>query len=42
MTIRGPAPYSGTIGLSVAGNFLVLTLTETGGNIWERSNRPRL
>jgi len=42
MAIHGPGRYSGTIGLSVARDFLVLTLTETGGNVWERSNRTRL
>jgi eukaryotic-like serine/threonine-protein kinase len=34
--VRGPSANSGTIGLSAAGNFLVLTLTDTKGNIWER------
>jgi Tol biopolymer transport system component len=34
--IRGPSPYSGTIGLSVARNFLVLTIAETTGNVWLR------
>jgi hypothetical protein len=34
--IRGPTANSGSIGLSVAGNFLVLTLTDTKGNIWSR------
>jgi hypothetical protein len=40
--IRGPSPYSGTIGLSVAKDFLVLTVTETSGSIWERSTKPLL
>jgi hypothetical protein len=34
--ILGPTASSGSIGLSVAGNFLVLTLTDTKGNIWSR------
>jgi serine/threonine protein kinase len=34
--IRGPTPYYGSIGLSAARNFLVLTLTDTKGNIWSR------
>ena len=34
--IRGPTAYSGSIGLSAARNFLVLTLTDTKGNIWSR------
>jgi hypothetical protein len=40
--IRGPVAYSGSVGLSVARNFLVLTLTETTGSVWVRSNKPRL
>jgi Tol biopolymer transport system component/predicted Ser/Thr protein kinase len=40
--IRGPSPYPGSIGLSAARDFLVLTLTETTGNIWERSTKPML
>ncbi len=35
--IQGPTANSGSIGLSAAGNFLVLTLTDTKGNIWSRS-----
>jgi hypothetical protein len=35
--IRGPSPYSGEIGLSVAKNFLVFTVAETTGNVWLRS-----
>jgi hypothetical protein len=31
--LRGPSANSGSIGLSAAGNFLVLTLTDTKGNI---------
>ena len=38
--ILGPSPYSGSIGLSVARDFLVLTLTETTGSIWARSTSP--
>jgi hypothetical protein len=34
--IRGPTANAGSIGLSVAKNFLVLTLTDTKGNIWSR------
>jgi len=33
---RGPAANSGTIGISVAKIFRVLTLTDTKGNIWSR------
>jgi hypothetical protein len=40
--IRGPSPYTGSIGLSVARDFLVLTLTESTGSIWERSTKPLL
>jgi hypothetical protein len=35
--IRGPTANAGSVGLSAAGNFLVLTLTDTTGNIWSRS-----
>jgi Tol biopolymer transport system component/predicted Ser/Thr protein kinase len=41
-TIHGPSPYPGSIGLSAARDFLVLTLTETSGTIWERSTTPLL
>ncbi len=34
--VRGPSAHSGSIGLSAAGNFLVLTLTDIKGNIWAR------
>jgi dipeptidyl aminopeptidase/acylaminoacyl peptidase len=37
--LRGPSANSGSIGLSAAGNFLVLTLTDTKGNIWARGTR---
>jgi len=40
--IHGPSPYPGSIGLSAARDFLVLTLTETTGSIWERSTTPLL
>ena len=38
--IRGPTANTGSIGLSVAKNFLVLTLTDTKGNIWSRGTLP--
>jgi tricorn protease len=38
--IRGPSVYFGTIGLSVARNFLVLTVTDTKDNIWGRTTLP--
>ena len=38
-SIRGPAPDSGAIGLSASRDFLVLTLTDTRGNIWSRATR---
>jgi Tol biopolymer transport system component/predicted Ser/Thr protein kinase len=34
--VRGPTSDSGSIGLSIARDFLVLTLTDTQGNIWSR------
>jgi len=37
--VRGPAAHSGSIGLSAAGSFLVLTLTDIKGNIWSRGTR---
>jgi serine/threonine protein kinase/Tol biopolymer transport system component len=39
--IRGPTPYPGLIGLSVAEHFLVLTVSETTGNVWLRSGPIR-
>jgi hypothetical protein len=42
LAIRGPSPYPGSIGLSVASDFLALTLTGTAGRIWERSTEPHL
>jgi hypothetical protein len=41
-TIHGPGQYPGDIGLSVARNFLVLTLKETAGEVWERANKGKL
>jgi len=32
--IRGPGGYSGDIGLSVAANYMVMTVAETTGNVW--------
>jgi Tol biopolymer transport system component len=40
--IRGPSPYSGSIGLSAARDFLVLTLMEATSSVWERSTKPVL
>jgi roadblock/LC7 domain-containing protein len=37
--VRGPAADSGAIGLSASRDFLVLTLTDTKGNIWSRATR---
>lgn len=34
--VRGPTANPGSIGLSATSNFLVLTLTDTKGNIWAR------
>jgi Tol biopolymer transport system component len=44
--VHGPRANAGSVGLSVAGRFLVLPLTDTKGNIWSRAtpadkgNRP--
>ena len=40
LTIHGPNPSPATIGLSASKSFLVLTLTETTGNIWARQLWP--